>query len=286
MRRGYNGSIWRNDEQQVIAVNLGSDYCAEHEWGIDGIERSFNIQGRPKIKMEGETIKEKLLELLNIESQKKMGIEARRINGLNGYILKHNLNTKGVNVTIDELGTKKKKKIPTWGIYVQNSYYSNDEVNWKRIVEWYNPEKDEICGHWCGNDFAFVTGDKQVVTDLMDAFEKNDIAIFVGSSGPFRNGGLIIAIISRLPKDYLDDMRESDIDTIELQKFVAKTGIHDILKKSGKRYYALRPRWTDDTKSDVVFWLNPQEQDINNFGWFNIKELESWTKNEGPILKK
>ena len=35
MRKSFNESIWRNDAGQVIAVNLGSDFCAEQLGSLD-----------------------------------------------------------------------------------------------------------------------------------------------------------------------------------------------------------------------------------------------------------
>lgn len=35
MREGHNNGILWLDET-FVGVNLGADYCAEHEWGIGG----------------------------------------------------------------------------------------------------------------------------------------------------------------------------------------------------------------------------------------------------------
>ena len=76
----------------------------------------------------------------------------------------------------------------------------------------------------------------------------------------------------------------------------AATGIEEVLKKAGKRYYALSPRWAAsikgtkngevETKYGVVFWLNPCDQYKNNYGHFTVEELQQWAKGEGPIPKK
>lgn len=34
MRRAYHSlKVYRNDKGELIGVGLGSDFCAEHEWG-------------------------------------------------------------------------------------------------------------------------------------------------------------------------------------------------------------------------------------------------------------
>ncbi|MFA6407274.1 MAG: hypothetical protein WCV80_01030, partial [Candidatus Paceibacterota bacterium] len=60
----------------------------------------------------------------------------------------------------------------------------------------------------------------------------------------------------------------------------------DELKKAGIGYFALSPRWKDETKKEIVFWLNPREQRENNYGWFSAADLKLWIKGKGPIPKK
>ena len=81
-------------------------------------------------------------------------------------------------------------------------------------------------------------------------------------------------------------MTDTDLDTIELQKAVARTGIHKLLKEADCKYYALSPRWADESKTEVKFWLNPYDQTNNNYGWYAVEDLEAWVNGEGPIPKK
>ena len=34
MRQSYGGNIIYNKNNEFVGVNLGADFCAEHEWGI------------------------------------------------------------------------------------------------------------------------------------------------------------------------------------------------------------------------------------------------------------
>ena len=44
MRQGTNDfALYCDDNDNFIGVSLGHGYCAEHEWGHDGIKRSFGI---------------------------------------------------------------------------------------------------------------------------------------------------------------------------------------------------------------------------------------------------
>jgi hypothetical protein len=81
-----------------------------------------------------------------------------------------------------------------------------------------------------------------------------------------------------------------------LTKAAEKTGIAARLKKASEKsgitsylrpftYYALSPRWKDETKKEVVFWLNPCSQDRFNFGWFTVKDLDDWIAGTGKVPK-
>lgn len=65
-----------------------------------------------------------------------------------------------------------------------------------------------------------------------------------------------------------------------------KTKIKKILDRAGKKYFALSPRWKDENKKEVIFWLNPYYQDIDNFGWFTVDDLKDWAKGKGKIPMK
>jgi hypothetical protein len=43
MRRACNDFSILKDETKFYGISLGYDYCAEHEWGIDGIRRKLGI---------------------------------------------------------------------------------------------------------------------------------------------------------------------------------------------------------------------------------------------------
>jgi hypothetical protein len=262
MRQGYNGEIWRDDLGQIIALNLGSDFCAEHEWGIAGIKNTFAID--PTIPgIEGRTIKNKSV----------------------------TLNTFGVRLDIfGRRSTKKIEKLTLYGLVPSPKWKYSSETNsdysWVTKGSMWDPEKDQIKGYWSESRFLFLLEKKSEVDEFVEAFSRADISIWLGSAGPFKGGGLCIAITSRLPKEFTDSMMESDLDHIKLKKFFDKTGIEKILSSAGKKYYALSPRWKNDEKTEIQVWLNPSDQDIHNYGWYTIDELKQWANNKGPIIKK
>ena len=107
----------------------------------------------------------------------------------------------------------------------------------------------------------------------------------------------MLAVVSRLPKEIVDSMEAQSRDAEALKKAADKTGIVKRLEKAKESrprasgwtrpfsYYALSPRWTDDTKKSVVFWLNPMDQENNSSGWFTVQDLDDWIAGKGKIPK-
>jgi hypothetical protein len=281
MRRGREGKIWRSEETgEVIAVSLGADFCAEHEWGIKGIKRLLGMSDLNVPDLQRSTV-DRVLEFLKLKGNGPVGLD--RMKQILDINVLHNLDTKGLN---DTSGWGKDKNRHTfWGLAVMDAWrQSHFDFKENLRENYYNPEREELIGYWGEGDFAVLVEDRSVVQDLVEAFGKKDIAIWVGASGPFQNGGLIIAIASRLPVDFVQGMRDQDLGEIELQKAAARTGIHQKLAKADRKYFALSPRWSDD-QTQVKFWLNPYDQQNNNFGWYTVGDLEAWIEGTGPIPK-
>jgi hypothetical protein len=155
---------------------------------------------------------------------------------------------------------------------------------------------DELCTAWSRGDFAVRVSNadgKQALEMLYAAAtqENPDFALMLGGGGPFQNAGLIMIMPSRLPEETVDDMASQDLGHLDLLDVVEATGIQKKLADADKRYYALSPRWANDdeekkTKYKCVFWLNPDDQQNNEFGWFTVEELEQWIEGKGPVLKQ
>lgn len=254
MRRSFQGTQFMfDDNNNFVGVSLGADYCAEHEWGIEELKNMFGLPN-------------------NCFEKKIFGIEARR-------------NSQVQNLYFSD--------IPRVGslLICYRSWNENITINelykqWKNQL-YFGQDENLVCT-WDSKSFAILVKkeNKKYLEELYNAFQKKDIAFGLGKSNPFGGGGLIITIISKLPKNVLKEMKQEDEDYYNLQKAAEKTGIYDILKKAGKKYFALSPRWKDETKKEVIFWLNPMQQHIHNFGWFSVDTLKLWAKDQGPIMMK
>lgn len=247
MREGRNNGLLIL-EGELVGINLGADYCAEHEWGIKGIKSKLGIDSSK----------------LGLE-QRKMSRQSSDLHWLEKFQLNKN---------------DKKDKSRWSGIYFQHIY--NGDEPYIRASAYGN----DFLTLWCEDGFCALSSDPTKIEQLKtvhDAFSNNDIAIWLGGGGPFQNAGLCVAIASKLPKEITDGWHEHDVEHNQLMADFHATGIEEKLKKAGKSYFALSPRREED--GSLVFWLNPMEQKIHNYGWFKLAELEAWARNEGPILQ-
>jgi len=250
MRRGYDNKLWIDDDGTFIGVSLGADFTSEHEWGIDSIRSKFKIPDGLGIERRQITVcPQKLLHMTDDEKQIS-------------YIFFSNW-WREVKTVEDVLTGIGEEVVPI-------------------------QEKSGIGSAWDSSSFgiAFGADTRKYVPELMEAFKDLDVMIgFAGRGGPFSNPGLFLGIVSRLPKDWVQDMYDADFDLKARNDHPDNEKIKKVLKEAGKGFYALSPEWADDDRKDLKWWLNPRDQQEYNHGWYKIKDLELWAKDQGPIPK-
>ena len=151
-----------------------------------------------------------------------------------------------------------------------------------------NLQPGELAAAWSSYDFGIVVAKpfQKFLKDLYEAFGHKDVAIGFGSTLEIENAGLVLVIASLFSKEARAELRQGDISQIRLKRTAARTNIHKVLERAGKRYFALSPRWKDEKEKEIIFFLNPCEQEENNYGWFTLQDLIWWAKNKGPIPKQ
>jgi len=250
MRRARNADFVEH-EGVTIGIDLGADYCAEHERGINDMRTALGMPSDP------------------LEDGKLLGVAGRTMSVYN------------------ERSVFFEKKGGYACLAFEPSFFGDAPRGWKNRELDNAPQK--LATAWDGKSFAVVVAEPHIpfLTDLHEAFKKKDVAMWFGNSGnPFQNNGLIVAIASRIPAFARELMLETDEKAVRLRKAVKKTDIAKILKKAGKEYFALSPKWKDEKESSILFWLNPREQNADNYGWFTLEDLLDWAKGKGKIPKK
>jgi len=228
-----------------IGVDLSADFTAEHEWGIKGLQQAFGITNELSI----------------------YGLEKRII--------------RNVPDTLGWISGDTDKG------HTEGFFFTPYDRDGAQILKHYGGElttwRNTLAAAWSDGDFAVVSSDKSEQEKLRTIFERilaKDAAIFLAGGGAFQNAGLKIAIASKLPKETLEMWETSDRDAHEIRQEVEASGIEKELASANCRYFALSPRRKD---GKLIFWLNPMEQQRNNFGWFDLDALRQWAKGTGPI---
>jgi hypothetical protein len=299
MRRGSNPELLftsdlnnkeRDPQKKVksgtfLGFNLSADYCAEHEWGIKGLDGAF----------ERDKITHKISKAPTLPDKKRYGG--------GGMVFMTSKDKKTAVLMYNEYWNDeflKKLETPMTGPQLEKvvGEYTRDlhlSGGWTSGRTVYPPDK--ISAAWDEKSFGILVKNGNDLLDMVaylqsvaEAFAKKDVAIWLGGGGVFQNAGLCITIYSALPKDVLDGWKEFYEDCERLKKASDATGIEAKLKAAGKRWFALSPRWIkefkdkSESKHPVIYWLNPNEQHIHNFGWFTVEQLEQWAEDKGPCM--
>jgi hypothetical protein len=262
MRQSYQNIEWIKSGKEILGINLGFDFCSEHEWGIKDLQRILEI---PKL------------------DENNAGYDSRKINS-----------NKNIFTWEKSFTSNKVKK--TWyfvlcsSLYRELDSYKEDFLKKMKYHASYIKHA-EIYSEWSESGFFFSTTNKEGYEVIKKATENMTLCIGSGiSKNPFSRGGLVLIDMANLDEESKQELKEKDIDALKLTKCSEDIlkGLQPKLDAAQKTYYALSPSWKEDnqkTKYDVVYWLNPRNQQENNYGWFTVEDLELWANNEGPIIK-
>jgi YHS domain-containing protein len=236
-----------------VGFSMGFDHVSEHEWGIKRLKSSLGVNASEDAYFADRVISN----TDSIRFIKKKSLTAVTMTSIYGY---------------DEASLIKQYNLsPKYNYFARNGFVS----------------------YWDENRFllaAFEEPYKAVVEELYTNIMKKRVVPLISAKMTGKSG-LNFVYLDKLPEFKIKEFDEDIDDNIRLKAESEKTGIHDKLNAAGKKYFACSPRWSSkfsdiDTKYPVVYWLNPYEQDTNNFGWFTVEDLELWIEGKGPVPKK
>ena len=279
-----NGLIF--DDGKFIGIALGYDYCAEHEWGIDGLKRLF---GMPRT------------------SAKNIGIKCRTITIVPPIIFKEHVVNKG---------SMKIKKGKYAILYTKNKYVDNEilpyplhnwveelNLNFKWNSKKPDSKNDNIITAWDDESFGVgVMGEDEVeyLKELKTAIDEKRLTIAVTDlrkRNPFAGSSLCLLITDRIPQETIDIIYNEDKEYFDREKYEEKIGMKKIIDKYGNKngfkglhyFLACSPKWIDyhdkenrekekkrhNTKYDIIYCINYSDDDENR-GWYSAEEIKEW----------
>lgn len=278
MRRANNHNKLM-DGETFIGFNLGADFTSEHEWGIKDMRSMFGMK------------------------DDKMGIDRRTAtvfpeDSIFFYAGKNYAVLICERDISSEWGSGKYLRSPKFKRDLKTGHLSGMQLGiFKPYIHPEDKDKEEVTDllgtSWDSKSFGIMVTSESSdnLKSLYEAIKKQDVSIWQGGGGVFENAGLVVAIRSLLPADGLKTMKDADEDAKRLHKADLKTGVKKKLEKAGKRYFACAPKWINEFSSkdhksehDVIYWLNPMEQNKNNYGWFTVEELEEWAEGKGKVM--
>ena len=263
MKTGYQ-QHWIEYDGVLTGICLGGDHTAEHEMGIKPILDAFQVYNDvPGVdRLVCHRVPELHIRQGTIRKQKAMIVA---------------FSTRGYSAL------NRGKTILDDAAYCQLPWYLAEDGQTQMIAT-----------SWDDHSFAILACGKDEVAKLeqfLSLAKAEELCISMGTpKTPFAAAGLNLLLRSKIPEQEKSEMMKKDIDAINLYMAVKRTRIEKILKKAGKEYYALLPRWEFESERGksrykVRFFLNPKEQSKNNYGWFTVEELKLWAKGKGPIPK-
>ncbi|MDB4330390.1 hypothetical protein N9948_01570 [bacterium] len=271
IRKAYNDCEFIVDKKEGLfhGLSFGWDFTADHEWGTEGIEKSFGLK---KTDWKGTPV---------------LGVKRTRINKVPENLHFFKSISGGENYTN----------------LVLINLHKDDFRNYKPE----GTPSEDFSVSWCDDRFSISVRGKDNINakylkELHEAILKKDVS-YIWTNKTNDKGIKIssrtsptLLITSRLDREFVQNIYDYDLDQKNLAEAFEATGIEEFLKENKKSWYALKPSWKETiaettdgrkikTDHPVIIWLNPREQKESNSGWYTVEDLKLWPKGVGPVPK-
>ena len=251
MRSTYGTASWIiAPAGNVLALSLGADSTAEHEWGSRGIATDFGYS-----------------------YDATAGVSARKATRLPAEFGVKKLTVDGEKCLL--LSSNLKRAVLTVKQQLRFPGFSHDTVH-------------TACA-WDSNNFAVLARGADIarLQVLHGAFTRLDVMAggLLRLAYPVR--GLVFAVASEVPSTLLDQEQALLDDELARAAILENSGVKELLKNANKAWCSLdKTMWSGDAKTTIRVWLNPANQVDNNGGWYLLDELRAWAEDKGPVVER
>lgn len=243
-----------SEDDDFVGVNLGWDFTAEHEWGIEDLRTGLR------------------------RADEGIGLDRR---------------------TLHPTDKDRSRVYMAWDDDAGYGRFGFPARKAKSVPWRYAADFADIgiAPYWSKSGFCILYKEdaQDRIRELHKALWQENLCLFLSGKSletPLSNRGLVLAIKDRVPPNKASAMKDADMKTEALRKAHEATGIEERLEEAGRGTLALSPRFVHDapvdrdTEHEVVYWLNPRDQQANEAGWYTVEELEAWARGEGPVIKE
>jgi len=208
MRQAFNGAqvYFNEDGTTPLAINLGYDFCAEHEWGIKGLNEKLG-------RWTGSSSSE----------NKVWGLDRHKV-------------TTGSNVYMHKI-----KKF-----YFLTTEENIEQIITRYVPYAEPKEAEGIVSYWDSDDFCVAFTNKKTCEFFLKKFHENKISIGVGTTtNPFGRGGIALTTDDYYNTVNWYDVIVDQKAHLAMWDKHRSTHIEKKLTKAGKRWFALSPKMTE-----------------------------------------
>ena len=125
----------------------------------------------------------------------------------------------------------------------------------------------------------------ELLAQFADAYAMGNVIVGQRpTNNPFDRSGLAFATLDSFNPQDFKEFTDSLHSSTTLANEIESSGLIKRLVAGGCRWYALSPRYTE--AGELLFYLNPHNQDAFNYGWFSAEDLSQWAEGYGPVVKE
>jgi hypothetical protein len=252
MRRGRNGNLYLSEDGEFLGINLGADYCAEHEWGLEGLATDFGLDKTAPPGVARHQIR-------RIPTERYRTFAYRPKEKYVGYVFPEGEISREVAQLYEDEEFAGAWSGSDFGIRFKDKKYAQ-----------------LLAEAFLSLDIAFLFLKNE------NPFGRSGLCLMIVSK-------MDPAVLESFAAEEAEQdrllklVKESGIED-RLKKAGDKAAGNSRAYPRPFSYFALSPRWADDEHTKIKFWLNPCDQKNVNFGWFTVEDLDDWIAGKGKVV--